>query len=151
MSCPCPLPLQVSSASQDFLSQLGRHTYVTPTSYLELLRAFRYSRRGSEGDVASHLRSNWWLLVAMQQSFAQLQVNPSLGTMQVSAGGWPGREHSTTAPLCSGSGEAAVQCRPGELCVCVHAGFQKQARSQLGWRCDVKQTAAKFAQLPLAD
>jgi len=33
--------LQVTAAAGDFLHQLGRHTYVTPTSYLELLGAFR--------------------------------------------------------------------------------------------------------------
>lgn len=32
---------QVQAASGQFLSELGRHNYVTPTSYLELLAAFK--------------------------------------------------------------------------------------------------------------
>jgi hypothetical protein len=32
---------QVQSASERYLAELGRHNYVTPTSYLELLSAFR--------------------------------------------------------------------------------------------------------------
>jgi dynein heavy chain len=33
--------VQVQNASERYLAELGRHNYVTPTSYLELLSAFR--------------------------------------------------------------------------------------------------------------
>jgi dynein heavy chain len=33
--------VQVQAASERYLAELGRHNYVTPTSYLELLSAFR--------------------------------------------------------------------------------------------------------------
>lgn len=35
-----PCALQVQSTSEHYLAELGRHNYVTPTSYLELLSAF---------------------------------------------------------------------------------------------------------------
>ena len=32
---------RVAAAGREFLAETGRHTYVTPTSYLELLAAFK--------------------------------------------------------------------------------------------------------------
>jgi hypothetical protein len=47
----CLLPAwQVTTGSQRFLSELGRHNYVTPTSYLELLSAFKSLLEVKRGD-----------------------------------------------------------------------------------------------------
>ncbi len=34
-------PIQVRDLAKSFLRELGRHTYVTPTSYLELIQTFK--------------------------------------------------------------------------------------------------------------
>jgi dynein heavy chain len=41
---------QVQSGSERFRAELGRHNYVTPTSYLELLSAFKLLLESKRGE-----------------------------------------------------------------------------------------------------
>lgn len=41
MEFDCWLFMQMRGVSQDFKTELGRHNYVTPTSYLELITMFQ--------------------------------------------------------------------------------------------------------------
>lgn len=45
------LPLYCRELSEEYLQQLGRHNYVTPTSYLELISSFKTMLARKRGEV----------------------------------------------------------------------------------------------------
>lgn len=45
------MPLYCRELSEEYLQQLGRHNYVTPTSYLELISSFKTVLARKRGEV----------------------------------------------------------------------------------------------------
>jgi len=63
----------VSKLSEEFLAQLGRINYVTPTSYLELIQAFKKSLSEKRDEVQT--KQNRYISGLRQLEFATLNVN----------------------------------------------------------------------------
>jgi len=62
-----------ATLSEEYLSQARRYNYVTPTSYLELLSAFRKALEAKRGDVSA--ARNRYLVGLEKLEFATQQVN----------------------------------------------------------------------------
>ena len=67
----------VARRSEAFLAELGRHNYVTPTSYLELLATYKQVlalKRDEVGTLKTRLRVGLDKLIATAEQVEDLQV-----------------------------------------------------------------------------
>ena len=67
----------VARRSEAFLAELGRHNYVTPTSYLELLATYKQVlalKRDEVGTLKNRLRDGLDKLIATAEQVEDLQV-----------------------------------------------------------------------------